>query len=117
MSVVVTGVRPRIERPPTRREVDTREFTVCPREHATLVPLSYQQAMWWESERRGTAGYRLVGNNALVSPTYGGLRLRGELDTTALQQAVDEVQRRHAALRTRFEIVDGHPWQTFVASS
>jgi hypothetical protein len=117
MSVVAAGETARLEPPARGGDARDHDLAVRPREHGATVPLSYQQAMWWESERRGTAGYRIVRTEALVSPTYGGLRLRGEFDTKALQHAVDDIQRRHAALRTRFEVVDGAPVQAYAAPS
>ena len=40
-----------------------------------------------------------------------GLRLRGRLDMPALWNAIDEIVRRHAILRTRFPEIDGTPFQ------
>ncbi|HEX6373719.1 MAG TPA: condensation domain-containing protein [Longimicrobium sp.] len=39
------------------------------------------------------------------------VRLRGALDAGVLQRALDEVVRRHEALRTTFPVVDGRPVQ------
>src|SRR5437762_3091263 len=47
-------------------------------------------------------------------PSYNmpsALRLRGRLDAGALGRALDEVVRRHEALRTVFPSVDGQPRQ------
>ncbi len=41
----------------------------------------------------------------------GGLRLRGALDTQALQRALDRIVARHASLRTTFVLVDGQTLQ------
>ncbi len=68
------------------------------------IPLSFsQQRLWFLSqlEARASAAYHLA----------GGLRLRGELDSEALQAALDRIVLRHEALRTRFVEVDGTPWQ------
>lgn len=67
------------------------------------VPLSYAQSRLWFLEQLspGVAGYNVS----------GALRLRGRLDVTVLQRAVEEVVRRHEALRTTFEEVGGEPVQ------
>ncbi|MCB9718000.1 MAG: amino acid adenylation domain-containing protein [Myxococcales bacterium] len=67
------------------------------------MPLSYAQSRLWFLEQLspGVAGYNVS----------GALRLRGRLDVTVLQRAVEEVVRRHEALRTTFEEVGGEPVQ------
>ncbi|MFF8473420.1 amino acid adenylation domain-containing protein [Streptomyces sp. NPDC015414] len=45
------------------------------------------------------------------------LRVRGSLDTAALQTALDGVVARHGALRTRFTVVDGEPVQEVLAGA
>ncbi|WP_155394568.1 condensation domain-containing protein, partial [Xanthomonas albilineans] len=53
-----------------------------------------------------------------VSQAYhisGGLRLRGALDTQALQRALDRIVARHASLRTTFVLVDGQALQQIAA--
>ncbi|CAL9523271.1 D-alanine--D-alanyl carrier protein ligase [Actinosynnema sp. ALI-1.44] len=40
-----------------------------------------------------------------------GLRLTGPLDVSRLESALDALARRHAALRTTFDVVDGEPVQ------
>src|SRR6185436_3762606 len=58
------------------------------------IPLSFAQERLWFLERLtpGTAVYNIP----------AGLRLRGPLDEAALQRALDEIARRHEALRTVF---------------
>jgi amino acid adenylation domain-containing protein len=67
------------------------------------VPLSHAQSRLWFIERLspGTATYNVS----------GALRLRGQLDLAVLERAIDEVVRRHEALRTTFEDVGGEPTQ------
>ncbi len=67
------------------------------------LSLSYaQQRLWfldqWEP---GGAAYNL--------PV--AYRLEGALDRAALEQSLNEIVRRHQALRTTFEMVDGRPVQ------
>ncbi|WP_230598529.1 non-ribosomal peptide synthetase, partial [Xanthomonas albilineans] len=65
-----------------------------------------QQRLWFLSQFEG------------VSQAYhisGGLRLRGALDTQALQRALDRIVARHASLRTTFGLVDGQALQQIAA--
>jgi hypothetical protein len=66
-------------------------------------PLSFiQQQLWlWEQLQPGTAVYNLP----------AALRLTGPLDTRALEQSLNEIVRRHEALRTTFTIESGQPVQ------
>ncbi|ATQ77349.1 non-ribosomal peptide synthetase [Massilia violaceinigra] len=69
-----------------------------------VAPLSFaQQRLWFISQmsERAAAAYHML----------RGLRLRGALDTAALQAALDAIIRRHEVLRTRVGMVDGHPVQ------
>ncbi|WP_112872345.1 MULTISPECIES: non-ribosomal peptide synthetase, partial [unclassified Photorhabdus] len=65
------------------------------------LPLSFaQQRLWFLAQLNG------------VSETYHiplALRLRGRLDITAWQQALDTLFARHEALRSVFVAVDGQP--------
>ncbi|WP_223837516.1 condensation domain-containing protein [Streptomyces venezuelae] len=63
-------------------------------------PLSYaQQGMWFLERRAGTTLY--------ADPMT--FRLVGDLDHTALHRSIEELVRRHEALRTRFPVVAGTP--------
>nr|QUJ09168.1 Lon21 [Streptomyces sp.] len=67
------------------------------------LPMSFsQQRLWFLSELEPDA----VGYNSCF-----GLRLTGELDAGALRRAIAGVVRRHEALRTTFDTVDGTPVQ------
>ncbi len=67
------------------------------------LPLSFAQERLWFLERLtpGTAVYNIP----------SGLRLRGPLDEAALERALDEIARRHEALRTVFADHGGAPVQ------
>ncbi|SHM78877.1 amino acid adenylation domain-containing protein [Duganella sacchari] len=72
------------------------------------LPLSYAQQRLWVLDQftAGTASY----NVPFV------LTLRGQLDVKALQRTLNEVVRRHEALRTTFHAEDGIPVQRVTAS-
>jgi amino acid adenylation domain-containing protein len=67
------------------------------------APLSFaQQRLWFlERLRPGTAVYNI--------PL--AIRLQGALDLEALEKSLNEIVRRHAALRTTFSEIDGQPVQ------
>jgi amino acid adenylation domain-containing protein len=67
------------------------------------LPLSFaQQRLWFLDQLEpGSSFYNI--------PT--GVRLRGSLVITALEQSFSEVFRRHESLRTRFGVVNGVPVQ------
>ncbi|HUP42855.1 MAG TPA: amino acid adenylation domain-containing protein, partial [Thermoanaerobaculia bacterium] len=67
------------------------------------APLSFAQERLWFLERLGGTGGAY--NSSLA------LRLDGELSVAALSRALDELGRRHEALRTRFEERENQPVQ------
>ncbi|WP_410581902.1 non-ribosomal peptide synthase/polyketide synthase [Amycolatopsis sp. lyj-108] len=70
---------------------------------ALTAPLSFaQQRLWFLDEFE-------PGSTEYVSPM--ALRLRGELDTGALDRALTSLVARHESLRTTFDTVDGHGTQ------
>jgi amino acid adenylation domain-containing protein/non-ribosomal peptide synthase protein (TIGR01720 family) len=81
---------------------------IAPREERGEAPLSFaQQRLWFLEELLpGSPVYHIVRT----------VRLGGQLDVRALQQALDAIVARHEALRTTFAAVDGSPRQ-FIASS
>ena len=67
------------------------------------LPLSFaQQRMWFLAQLEPDSPF-------YNTPT--AVRLRGPLDVTALQRALEEIIRRHEVLRTTFTPVDGEPHQ------
>ncbi len=76
---------------------------VMPVLHHAELPLSFaQQRLWFLDQLE--AG----------SPFYNipiALRLAGKLDTTALERSLNEIVKRHEALRTTFSTVQGQPVQ------
>ena len=67
------------------------------------LPLSYgQEALWIINQlQEGESPY----------VTYPAARFRGLLNVPALEQALNEVLRRHESLRTTFDVVHGRPVQ------
>lgn len=68
-----------------------------------LLPLSFVQQRLWVIDQLQP------GNPVYNIPRT--LRMKGTLDTAALQRALDEVLRRHESQRTTFEGKDGEPVQ------
>src|SRR3569833_2042362 len=67
-------------------------------------PASFaQQRLWFVAQTSEPA--------SVAYNIPAGLRLRGLLNDGALQAALDRIVRRHEALRTHFEVVDGQPMQ------
>src|SRR6185503_1217431 len=71
--------------------------------HGGRAPLSLaQQRLWFlEQLSPGSAVYNII----------EALHLQGALDTSALERGLQEIVRRHEALRTNFMAVDGQPIQ------
>src|SRR6266516_5352402 len=67
------------------------------------APLSFTQRQMWAIDQM------MPGNPAYNLPY--GYRLRGRLDPAALEEAFNEVIKRHEVLRTTFVIKDGGPQQ------
>ncbi|HEY0366999.1 MAG TPA: condensation domain-containing protein, partial [Pyrinomonadaceae bacterium] len=78
------------------------------REVAGPCSLSFAQERLWfvDQFEPGSVAYNLT----------AGLRLAGELNVTALEQAFNEIVRRHESLRTSFASVDGKPVQVISTS-
>src|SRR5438876_4549593 len=67
------------------------------------LPLSCtQQGLWFLDQlASGSSNYTIP----------GAIRLKGMLNGVALAQSLNEIVRRHSALRTTFTSVEGHPVQ------
>jgi amino acid adenylation domain-containing protein/non-ribosomal peptide synthase protein (TIGR01720 family) len=73
-----------------------------------IFPASYaQQRLWFLDQLEpGSPFYNIP----------AAVRLRGALDTPALQHSLDALIARHETLRTTFALVDGHPVQVIAPS-
>jgi amino acid adenylation domain-containing protein len=72
-----------------------------------VLPLSFAQQRLWFLDQ-------LVPENPFYNVPFA-VRLSGQLDLTALQQAFNAIAHRHEALRTNFAKVDGQPTQIISA--
>ena len=79
---------------------------IVPRAHHDRLPLSFaQQRLWFLDQLEpDTAFYNIP----------AAMRLQGKLNEAALERAVNEIVRRHEALRTIFPNIDGRPVQIIV---
>ena len=92
----------RIE-PATRSQSRRQALIIEPSDRRGDLELSHAQQRLWFIDRFDPG-----------RPTYNvpsAVRLWGPLDAQRLQRCLNEVIRRHEALRTRFEDVDGRPVQ------
>lgn len=82
---------------------DKSRQAIAPIARTGNLPLSFaQQRLWFLDQME-------PGN-----PLYNistAVRLKGSLDLAVLEQSLNEIVRRHEALRTTFKTVDGHPVQ------
>jgi amino acid adenylation domain-containing protein/non-ribosomal peptide synthase protein (TIGR01720 family) len=105
-----TGLDPRaLFRHPTpegiaaAEDAGRREEPIAPAGRGRPLPLSAAQRRLWFL-------HQLDGDSAEYH-TGSAFRLRGPLDVPALGRALELLQRRHEALRTTYDTVDGEPVQ------
>ena len=98
----VQAPRPEVARPEgARRPEGPPAIARVPRDRP--LPLSFSQQRLWYLDQLES------GNVAYNNPS--ALRLSGALDVAALERALNEVVRRHEALRTTFVLEDSGPVQ------
>ena len=93
-----------------KRSRPAQRITPCDRSSATGIlelPTSWaQQRLWFIDQLEGgSTAYHLT----------VAARLRGEIDASALQNALNAIVQRHEVLRTVFATVDGEPRQVICA--
>src|SRR5437016_11972383 len=83
-----------------KRDRDSSPITKIPRDAG--LPLSFsQQALWFLAHSEEvSASYHI----------YTALRLRGNLDRSALRRSLATIFARHEALRSIFVVVNGQPF-------
>ena len=72
------------------------------------LPLSFAQQRLWFIDQLDP------GNSVYNFPV--AVRLKGSLNLAALEQSLNEIVRRHEALRTTFSMVDGQPAQVIAST-
>ena len=80
-----------------------RDLPLVPAERTQRLPLSWAQQRLWFLDQ-------LEPNSSAYNISWT-VRLKGELDSGALQSAFDELTIRHESLRTAFPDDNGEPWQ------
>jgi amino acid adenylation domain-containing protein len=81
---------------------------LLPISRSSNLPLSFAQARLWFLDQ-------LQPNSAFYNiPT--ALRLSGQLNVTALESNINEIIRRHEALRTNFTTIEGQPIQVIAST-
>ena len=79
---------------------------IVPASRDANLPLSYAQERLWFLVQLEPA--------STLYNIPAAFRLNGPLDIAALEQSLNEIVRRHEALRTTFRSLDGIPWQVVV---
>jgi amino acid adenylation domain-containing protein len=72
------------------------------------LPLSFAQQRLWFLDQLEPGG--------TVYNVPGAFRIKGPLDVAVLKNSLEEIVRRHEALRTTFSIVEGEPFQVITPS-
>jgi hypothetical protein len=85
---------------------DFEPEVIKPRAQGSLVPLSFSQRGLWffDQLQPGSVTYNIA----------VAVRLKGNLNTEALERSIEEVIKRHEALRTTFFSVEGTPFQRII---
>jgi amino acid adenylation domain-containing protein len=87
-----------------QQQVNSVQAEVIPRrKESSICPLSFAQTRLWFLNQ--------LEPNGFAYNIFAPLRLKGVLNTNALQQSLNEILRRHEILRTSFNVVDGQPMQ------
>ena len=84
-----------------KKSAEASEQTIPRREDSGPVPLSFAQQRLWFLEQMGYSNY-------IVPATS---HLSGPLDVKAFEWSLNEIVKRHEALRTTFRTIDGQPMQ------
>jgi amino acid adenylation domain-containing protein len=89
--------------------IDISKEIILPRDRSTGgFPLSFAQERLWFLDR-------MVPGSSMFNITQA-VCLKGELNTGALEQSLNEIVKRHETLRTTFKSIDGEPIQAIAPS-
>ncbi|ASS75353.1 hypothetical protein CIG75_10355 [Tumebacillus algifaecis] len=86
------------------REQGSGEQSIVPSSHDQPIPLSFAQQRLWVLEQ-------FLPDTALYNTPYA-LRLRGNLNTSAMEWSFDKIIERHQVLRTTFVETEGSVYQS-----
>jgi amino acid adenylation domain-containing protein len=91
-----------------QKEQGVQTLPILPVSRDKDLPLSFaQQRLWFLDQLEpGSTVYNVP----------GAVRMRGPLDVAALEQSLNEIVRRHEALRTTFSMLEGEPVQVISSS-
>src|SRR6185503_12604866 len=83
--------------------VETAQDQITPRKENNKIPLSFaQQRLWFIDQLDpNTPAYNMP----------APVRFTGPMNLPVLKRSLQEIVRRHEALRTTFEAIDGQPVQ------
>ncbi|RKH36646.1 amino acid adenylation domain-containing protein, partial [Corallococcus sicarius] len=103
---IAARIEPLLSQAPSVEQ--TRELPLEALPRTAELPLSFVQERVWRLEQH------LPGLSAYNIPVV--LKLEGDAAVEPLERAVQEIVRRHEALRTTYDLVDGRPVQRFHAN-
>ena len=89
-------------------EFCTNIAPIVPATRAQPLPLSFSQRRLWYLQK--------VDTNLSAYNIPAAFRVKGDLDSAALEQALNEMIARHEVLRSCVREVDGQPWQEILPS-
>ena len=81
---------------------------ILPVSRDSNLPLSFAQERLWFLDQ--------FEPNSSIYNLANGIRIKGTLSVGALEQSLNEIVRRHEALRTNFSMVEGQPIQVISSS-
>jgi len=101
----VAGLAERIEEW-RRKKQSVKTPAMLPTSRKAALPLSFaQQRLWFLDQLEpGSAAYNIP----------GAVHMKGPLNVPAFERSLNEIVRRHEALRTTFSTVDGQPFQVII---
>ena len=100
LAAIIESARP--------KEQNLRDSSHLPELSGRQYPLSFAQQRLWFLEQ-------LEPETAIYN-TPEAIRIRGPLHVEALEQSLNEIVRRHQALRTIFRVTEGPPMQVILPS-